>query len=78
MEITASTKVTIDEKTQKKICIDFLRKALKFHEGYHIDDGKVTSSYSYRSWTEHDFVRNATDEDLALVTVLKALYKESK
>ena len=79
MEVVASTKVSIDEKTQKRVCIDFLRKALNFHEGYHIQDGKVISSYSYRSWTEHDFIRDATEEDRALVTILKALYnKEAK
>lgn len=78
MEVQATTTVRLDERTQKQICISFLRKALKFSEDYYIKDGKVIHSYSYRSWTEEDFVRDATEEDYALVTVLKALWKESK
>lgn len=78
MEVQATTTVRLDERTQKQICISFLRKALKFGEDYYIEDGKVIRSYNYRSWTEEDFVRKATEEDYALDIVLKALRKESK
>lgn len=78
MEVKATTTVRLDEKTQKQICISFLRKALKFREDYYIKDGKVIHSYSYRSWTEEHFIRDATEEDYALEKVLKALQKESK
>jgi len=76
MKITASTEVHIDEKTQKAICINFLRRAMNFSDKYYIEEGKVIHSYSYRSWTEEKFVRMASEEDHALQKVLKVLSKE--
>lgn len=73
MEITASTTVTIDQKTQKKVCKDYLRATFRFFSDYYIENGNVMQSYSERSWTEERFVRKATLTDFALVEILKAL-----
>lgn len=76
MKITANIpyEVEISEDEQKRITLNYLYKLFNWKSTYDIYDDKVTDSVTKHhhssSWVENEFVRDATDGDYMMATLI--------
>lgn len=69
--------VEIGEDEQKRICLAYLYNTFNWKSTYSIIDEKVhekvTKYHHSKSWYEHEYVRDATDDDYNIASIISKL-----
>lgn len=76
VEITKVEEVHLSEKQMKEVTIATLRQEYNLEEGMYVKNGKLmqdTEYYTHRSMTDTKEIREATENDIVILNIIKGL-----